>query len=228
MYGTMTSTARSYRGVSAADRQSERRARLIEAGFDVLGEHGLVGTTMKAVRIRAGLSERYFYESFRDSTELVAALVDTLSAELTAAWSAAVVQAPAELEPRVRAMISTAIAVFSDDPRKARTYVEAVLGRAIRAHRAPYYYAHAAALAAQLDEVGAWGDHADKEAVRTTVLTLFFGIANTIGLWINGRIGLTRDQLADQLSGLVMAVTAASREPAPASNRRQRSRTSRR
>lgn len=55
---------RRYSGQSFADRQSERRARLVRAALDVAGRFGLEGTSVAAICAEAGLTARYFYESF--------------------------------------------------------------------------------------------------------------------------------------------------------------------
>ena len=55
---------RRYSGQSFEDRQAERRARLIKAAALVAGRHGLEGTSVAAICAEAGLTARYFYESF--------------------------------------------------------------------------------------------------------------------------------------------------------------------
>jgi AcrR family transcriptional regulator len=55
---------RRYSGQSFEDRQAERRAKLIKAAALVAGRHGLEGTSVAAICAEAGLTARYFYESF--------------------------------------------------------------------------------------------------------------------------------------------------------------------
>ncbi|MBV9991591.1 MAG: TetR/AcrR family transcriptional regulator [Alphaproteobacteria bacterium] len=55
---------RRYSGQSFEDRSSERRARLVRAALDVAGRFGLEGTSVAAICAEAGLTARYFYESF--------------------------------------------------------------------------------------------------------------------------------------------------------------------
>ncbi len=68
---TPTPTRRSYAGRSSDDRRSERRERLIAAATEVYGSSGYRTATVKAVCQQAGLTERYFYESFASSEELL-------------------------------------------------------------------------------------------------------------------------------------------------------------
>src|SRR3984885_278704 len=60
----MEKPKRRYSGQSFADRQSDRRARLVRATLDVAGRFGLENTSVAAICAEAGLTARYFYESF--------------------------------------------------------------------------------------------------------------------------------------------------------------------
>jgi AcrR family transcriptional regulator len=62
-----TLRARNYAGLSADERRLARRERLIEGAIRAYGELGYRNTTVKAVCEAAGLTERYFYESFANS-----------------------------------------------------------------------------------------------------------------------------------------------------------------
>ncbi|HXC54600.1 MAG TPA: TetR/AcrR family transcriptional regulator [Rhizomicrobium sp.] len=60
----MAEEKRRYSGQSFEDRQTDRRARLVRAALDVAGRFGLEGTSVAAICAEAGLTARYFYESF--------------------------------------------------------------------------------------------------------------------------------------------------------------------
>ena len=73
----MTRTVtRPFRGISAPDRQRSRRQRLVEAAFDLAGTHGAATLGVGEVCAAAGLTKRYFYESFDSIDQLGAAVVD--------------------------------------------------------------------------------------------------------------------------------------------------------
>lgn len=80
---------RRYSGQSFEDRQAERRAKLIKAAAIVAGRHGLEGTSVAAICAEAGLTARYFYESFpgREAifVEAYRAVQDELLARIKAA-----------------------------------------------------------------------------------------------------------------------------------------------
>lgn len=79
---------RRYRGVSNEARKTERRMKLIDAGIRIFGTTGYHAATVKGICQEAGLTERYFYESFANAEMLFTAcylhITDTLKARLQA------------------------------------------------------------------------------------------------------------------------------------------------
>src|ERR1700728_4573782 len=99
----MPQVVRPYRGVSADDRRALRRARLIDAALDVIATEGIANLTMTSVRQLAGLTERYFYESFRDRDELLEGVLEQYLLEMDEAMFSALEAAPRDLYERCRA-----------------------------------------------------------------------------------------------------------------------------
>jgi AcrR family transcriptional regulator len=199
---------RPYRGVSADERRAERRARLIEAGYDVLASEGAAGTTMKAVRVRSGLTERYFYESFRDRDALLTALVDTIGQEIRSAILEAVEAAPNDPYSLTRAAVDAAIDALARDPRKARAYREATRGGQITITKTAYVESLAEALAERLRGLPGLQPKRHRPALQATTMMLLFGLAETTTAWLDGDIDLSRDQLADQFARVCTAAIA--------------------
>src|SRR6202790_295928 len=65
-----------FRGVSADDRRLDRRNRLVRAAFEIAGSEGAGALGVGRVCVAAGLTKRYFYESFASLAELQSAVVD--------------------------------------------------------------------------------------------------------------------------------------------------------
>jgi len=65
-----TTKRRSFKGMSLEERQAERRERLMEAGLQAYGTQGFFSVTVRDICIEAKLTERYFYESFKNSEAL--------------------------------------------------------------------------------------------------------------------------------------------------------------
>src|SRR6516225_11124270 len=66
-------TARPYAGLAMEERVAARRARFIEAGIELFGTQGFRGATVRGVCAAAGLTDRYFYESFESLEALLVA-----------------------------------------------------------------------------------------------------------------------------------------------------------
>jgi AcrR family transcriptional regulator len=206
---------RPYRGVSADDRRAQRRARLIEAGLDVLGSEGMASTTMTEVCARAGLTERYFYESFRDRDELLLAVFDSFSEEADAAVFAALDAAPPDLFERCRAAAGALITVLTEDPRKARAYVEAIGSEAVKERRAQAVRAYAAVLARQMRELRGLGAPRYRARLRLATLVLIGGVAEAVTAWLEGDLQLSRDELVNECARLCVAAANVVRDQAP-------------
>jgi AcrR family transcriptional regulator len=111
---------RPYGGVSAEDRVAARRQKLLDAGLELFGTRGYVATGVKDICREAGVTDRYFYESFKDSELLFLAVFDRLVDDLFVAVAEAVVAAGQEPEPQLRSAIGTFVGALAEDPRKAR------------------------------------------------------------------------------------------------------------
>ena len=196
---------RPYRGVSAEDRRAERRARLIAACLDVLGADGVAGTTMKAICARAGLTERYFYESFRDRDELLVAAVDAVIAEIDAAMLEAVRRSPPDLLERGRAAAGAFVAVLTGDRRKGRAFLEAVGNEALKERHAAGVHRYAAVLAAQMRELHGLAEPRHEARLRIATLIIVGGTAQAVGGWLDGTIAMSREEFVDELARLCVA-----------------------
>jgi AcrR family transcriptional regulator len=125
-----------YKGVSATEREGERRRKLLEAGLEVIGTEGLAAATVRAVCREAGLSSRFFYESFPSVEELAVALIDEIFQRATEAVIRAVEAAPPGPAERNRIAIETFVKELTDDRRVARfTLMEALGSEALTRRR---------------------------------------------------------------------------------------------
>jgi AcrR family transcriptional regulator len=68
---------RAYGGLAQEDRVAARRTRFVQAGLELFGTQGFRGATVRGVCAAAGLTDRYFYESFES---LEALLVEVFGA----------------------------------------------------------------------------------------------------------------------------------------------------
>ncbi len=106
-------------GLSQADRQAERRRLLVSAAFELFGEHGEAGVTVRSTCRHSGLNTRYFYESFADTDELLGATYDFVVSDMIVALAAAMADLPDD-RARLRAGIRAVLDFSSGDPRRGR------------------------------------------------------------------------------------------------------------
>ena len=120
---------RTYGGQSSGERQAERRAQLIRAAIATYGEQGYRRTTVAQLCRAAGLTPRYFYESFANSEALLIAAYQAVTRialeTLQAAASGLDEAAP---EARLEAMLSEYYALLRDKPAAARVFVAEMSG----------------------------------------------------------------------------------------------------
>ncbi|WP_300433134.1 TetR/AcrR family transcriptional regulator [uncultured Thalassolituus sp.] len=62
-------SGRSYRGMTPEQRAAQRRERFVEAGLNLFGNEGFHATTVRKLCKEAGLTDRYFYESYSSMEE---------------------------------------------------------------------------------------------------------------------------------------------------------------
>jgi AcrR family transcriptional regulator len=120
--------SRPYRGLGPDERRAQRRARLIEAAVAVYGERGYRHATVKAVCEAAGLTERYFYESFANSEELLIAGFNAVTFGVFGEVVSAAQEAGKSREARSRAMLRTYFAALQREPRSARVFLVEIRG----------------------------------------------------------------------------------------------------
>jgi AcrR family transcriptional regulator len=126
---------RRYGGLAAEERHAERRARLLEAGLDLLGEQGWHATTVTAICAQARLTPRYFYESFTDRDEFLLAMFDNILANVAHEVAAALPAEPS-MQDYIRASIAAWVAVVATDRRMGRiAFIEALGSEALMRKR---------------------------------------------------------------------------------------------
>jgi AcrR family transcriptional regulator len=196
-----TTSARPYRGIDAADRLASRRARLLAAGLDLLGadERDAAELTVRGVCRRAGVAARYFYESFADKDEFVAAVFDWVIAELAATTQAAVAAAPPQ--EQTRAGMTNIVRTVGGDPRVGRLLFSAHLANAVLVRKRVQSSALFAMLSGRHVE-NALGV-GENDRIKAAAHFVVGGVAQTISAWLAGAVRLGPDQLVDQLAALL-------------------------
>lgn len=112
--------ARNWRGESPEERRLQRRERLMEASLEAFSQHGIEKTTMRDICAQARLTERYFYESFRNTEDAFDAVYAMLKQELVERVSTALARAPLNIPQLARDGLAAFYNFIKEDPRRAQ------------------------------------------------------------------------------------------------------------
>lgn len=131
-----------YGGVSAQQRREQRHAALIDAGLELFGTLGYPNVPVKMICDEAGLTQRYFYESFTDREALLNAVYRSCFEDLRDAAATAALEyltevpdvvaegaVPEEhIRPLARAAFGALLSTLTTDRRRARVILIEVVG----------------------------------------------------------------------------------------------------
>lgn len=186
-------------GVPLPDRQALRRDELIAAGVTLLGSAGGPALTVRAVCRDAGLTERYFYESFSDRDEFVRAVYDDVcNRAMTALMSAGT---PREAVERF-------VALMVDDPVRGRVLLLAPQVEAALIHSgAEWMPSFIQLLQSTLTAIS------DPVLQKMMATGLIGALTALFTAYLDGRLAASREQFIDYCVDLLLA-RAASYPPA--------------
>ena len=198
-------TGRVYGGLPRLERHERRRQQLLEAGLDSIGETGLKGLSLRSVCARAGLTSRYFYESFRDLDEMLVALFDRVIEEVTAATLEAVAKAPWDALVRAQAGLEAGIHVIADDHRKAKLLLISASGPESLQHRRREQLVQVAAMMSKLTREFYGADKVTPTDARLTTITFAAGYVELLDEWLSGTLAVSRARLINHMARMFVA-----------------------
>ena len=180
-------------GVPLEDRQALRRDELINAGTALLGGESGPALTVRAVCKAAGLTERYFYESFTDRDEFVRAVYDDVCARAVSALTSSTT---------ARDAVERFVALMVDDPTRGRVLllaptVEPVLTRS-GASWMPSFIELLQRRVTRITEI-------DEPAAQAMAATGLLGALTALFIaYLDGRLAATREQFIDHCVDMVL------------------------
>jgi AcrR family transcriptional regulator len=186
--------SRRWSGVPLEHRQAMRRDQLVGAGVHLLGEESGPALTVRAVCREAGLTERYFYESFSDRDEFVRAVYDDVCTEAMSALMSATTP---------REAVERFVALMVDDPIRGRVLllapaVEPVLVRS-GAEWMPNFID---LLQRKLTQIG------DPVRQKMIATSLIGGLTALFTAYLDGRLEATRGQFIDYCVDMLLSRVA--------------------
>ncbi|MEU3014328.1 TetR/AcrR family transcriptional regulator [Nocardia asteroides] len=191
----MSEESRPYGGVSAAERSSARRDRLLAAATAAWGESGITAVTVRGVCKTSGLTPRYFYEHFANLDELLVAVADQVRDELLAAMVRAGLTSTGPAETRLVAALEAFFEAVASDPHLHRIISSDPKGISALAQRRRDVVDTVADLVVQYGPA-ALGFAPDPDQLRRASLFITGGVDQVIEGWLSGAITMTAAELA--------------------------------
>jgi AcrR family transcriptional regulator len=203
--GETASELRSYGGEAGDARVARRRAALIDASLDMLTESDVDTVTVRGICARAGLTPRYFYESFDNVDALARATYDGVIAEIAERAAAAFAHG-GDARGKVRAAVEAIVDVIESDPRTGKLIFSDTLRSPVlagrRADSLQLFANLTSESAAQVARVG--------QADETMAAAHFQvgGLGRVLASWTEGRLDLDRDRLVAVCVRMMLPIAA--------------------
>jgi len=192
---------RPFRGVSAPTRLENRRQQLVEAAFDLAGTRGAASLGVGEVCAAAGLTKRYFYESFQSIDQLRESVVDHaigIMVTLTMPFR------PDNEGGSVHAGIKAFVDALLDDSRLARILITETQAGSLSQFRGRIVEVAVASLL-PIDQLS----DTESLAQRRFIAYAQIGALGEICLaWHGGVVEMDRDELVEQLVDLFGRIAA--------------------
>jgi len=199
--------SRTYKGATPQQRVEQRHAQLVDAAVDVFGTIGYRAATIDHVCARAGLSKRYFYESFTDSEALLLACYQRCADEIHQAMVAAVIEAGDTVDAQLRAALTGYFGAIDADQRRARITLLEILGVSATIDAAYEAQTERFANSVQALAASSFEGSALTKAQLHIIAQGIIGAITTIAMqWLLGHRRRPRTQLIDATHVLVSAV----------------------
>lgn len=215
---------RRWRGREPADRVADRRAQLVEAGLELMGTAGARGVSMRGVCRQAGLTERYFYESFGHVDELLVEVLELVVLQARDALFAALDTAPAELGPLIRHGVRAFTEFLLADPRRGRVmFVESQVTAALASRGATLVAEftvpiagvfRSQALPTDPADRGATGSGPDDTDVDLNALAIFGALAFLYRRWLRpGERAVSEERFVEHVAQVIERLAGARSAP---------------
>jgi AcrR family transcriptional regulator len=176
------------------DRQALRRDELIAAGVQLLGGEGGPAVTVRAACRQAGLTERYFYESFADRNEFVRAVYDDVCTRAMSALISATTP---------REAVEQFVALMVDDPVRGRVLLLAPAAEPVLVRSgAEWMPSFIDLVQHKLTQIG------DPVRQKMIATSLIGGLTALFTAYLDGRLSASREQFIDYCVEMLLSRAA--------------------
>jgi len=208
---------RPYRGVLAGDRVASRREALIDAALEVFATEGWAALSARRICEQAGLTRRYFYESFDDLDAVLGAAFDRITGQVTQAVGAAVSAAiaadgEAPLSELVAQAISAGLEVVTTPPSNGRFLAVAQTAGSSIAERRARSIDDLAAIVEAVLSIHREGQLVGRKQARIVAVATNGAMLRIIDSWLGDELDLTKEEVVSWATivalGIIDAVVA--------------------
>ena len=200
---------RPYGGLTPAERLAQRRQSFLDAGLAIFGTTGYRTATVRALCRAAGLTDRYFYESFAGIEDLLLAVYQRAFEQLETAVTGALGSAPMTPEGILQALRAGLDATYTmaADPRVARVCWLEVLGVSPQVDRAYQgnFERYGRLIAATARRFAPHWQPTDTE-LRVMGIGLAGAVSLNVTLWLLGGYADSKDNMVEATLPLFTAL----------------------
>jgi AcrR family transcriptional regulator len=217
---------RVWRGQSPEERVAERRRRILDAALEVFCDPGYQAAKVKDVCREAGLTERYFYESFENKEKLLVSLGARIIAGFVRDAAPSIALVATDLDAGIAGAMHAVVHSLTDDPRRARIlFVESV-------GVSPWVEEQRRAAFATVTQVivtataGHFGDWVrESTEVDLTARAVLGASSELVIAYARGELTIDQDQLTEALTRILLrartVMVAMAAEPTAAAQTRR-------
>ncbi|MCW2739273.1 TetR/AcrR family transcriptional regulator [Nocardioides sp.] len=209
-------SGRTYGGESATARLARRRRQLLDAGLELFGTAGYRVTTVRQLCREARVSDRYFYEQFDSTEDLLLAVYEESTARLEQAALAAIGDRGDPVLALAHRGLDAFLGALESDPRLARLVWFEVLGISPRVEAT--YLSRMQAFGHLMVGVLAEQEGADDvpDVARELMASTAVGaVSHTVMTWVSADFSPAREIVADTLARFLAGASAALLESPP-------------
>lgn len=192
--------------MTAAERDAQRRDRLIDTAIELMGTRGAAETTVTAVCASSGVTSRYFYQHFGDRDALLAAAAERIAGLLAGTIVAAIPQSSSTPATMTHEPIRMLVELIQHNPQLARIlFVESGTEPVLRTLRGQVM----GGIAELMRQQARVRLHISDGAEKVTHLAATVGVGGLFEVfrrWLDGELDYTRDELVDHCAGLVTSL----------------------
>ncbi|WP_183096243.1 TetR/AcrR family transcriptional regulator [Nocardioides stalactiti] len=205
---------RKYGGKSAEQRRAERRTQLVDAAVEIWQEQGWAAVTMRGVCAQAGLTDRYFYESFTDRDALLGTVWDQQRDETLAMMYVALAeQGDGDALDLLNAVLVKVVRHIADEPARAQIIFGDHAGSVVLEQRRRDTLQMATDLMIEMGRQFL-RDDVDERALRINTLLGIGGFVELMLAWRSGLVESGTDEIVEHLAAVGAALAAPFLRPA--------------